>query len=242
MIMPFIRLLTIYVIVILAVVAFFQRDRLMRLSGASFGWPASQQTVNEPKAATPPPAAQPEQLERPEQPAQAAQAEPAKETTAAGPATGPATATKPEPVPQVPVARLPALQMPVTDPEDTPGASDTGQSAPVGTQPAATQPGVPDTQTRLAAARKAYWTGDLAGSGALYAALAKASPDNPDINGEFGNILFAQRRFDEAADAYLITGKLLVESGQAQQIQPIIAVLQNIAPQKAATLRALAGK
>ena len=91
------------------------------------------------------------------------------------------------------------------------------------------------------AARQAYWQGDLARAETLYAALAKDAPGNPDVIGEYGNILFAQKRFDAAGEAFLATGRLLAKNGQTKQIHPLIGVLQNIAPQKAATLRALIG-
>ncbi|MFT7596789.1 MAG: hypothetical protein ACI8R4_004131 [Paracoccaceae bacterium] len=74
---------------------------------------------------------------------------------------------------------------------------------------------------------------------ALYAALSKDALSNPDVKGELGNILYAQRRYGEAADAYLATGKLLVGHANPAQILPIIGVLQSIAPQKAETRRAL---
>lgn len=220
MIMPFIRLLAIYALVIIAVVAFFQRDALMRFSNATFGWPAAE-TASQEAAEVPD--------QEPEQTA---------ETT---------PAAKPEP--QTAKASLPAIQMPVADSEDeasapeiapTTPAAPTAPTAVAEARPAVDKPASDDTKTRLKAARQAYWNGDMDGARALYAALAKAAPDDPDVNGEFGNILFAQRQFDAAADAYLVTGKLLVQNGQKQQVQPIIAVLQNIAPKKAATLRALA--
>jgi len=108
-------------------------------------------------------------------------------------------------------------------------------------QPAVSEPveGVADTRTRLNQARQTYWNGDLAGAEALYAALARDEPGNPDVNGELGNVLYAQRRYGEAAEAYLATGRLLVETGHPAQVMPLINVLQAIAPEKAATLYAL---
>ncbi|MCF6232525.1 MAG: hypothetical protein L3J36_05425 [Rhodobacteraceae bacterium] len=229
MIMPFIRLLTIYALVIIAVVAFFQRDALTQLSNATFGWPASE-TAPEVHVETTEPEPQ-------QQPGQTAQTLPVA-----------------DPAPQTVAASLPVIQMPVAVSEaeaSIPKASipkaSTPEAAPAPVAPArstaeetAESPASDDIKTRLNAARQAYWQGDLDGARALYGALAKAAPNDPDVNGEFGNILFAQRQFDAAADAYLTTGRLLVQQGQRQQVQAIIAVLQNIAPQKAATLRALA--
>jgi len=208
MIMPFIRLLTIYALVIIAVVAFFKRDSVMQFTSTTFGWPTSQAAPEE----------------------EAEIAEPSTETST----------TPDDPEPQTAQASLPAIQMPVADSEgeaETPSAT---PNAAATAQPTMDNPTSDDTKTRLKAARQAYWNGDMDGARALYAALAKAAPNDADVNGEFGNILYAQRQYDAAADAYLVTGKLLVKKGQKQQVQPIIAVLQNIAPKKAATLRALA--
>jgi len=228
MIMPFIRLVTIYVLVIVAVTAFFKRDQLMQFTSASFGWPAAQGAV--PNAAP----------------------EAGDSNNTAQASEGATPVAEPEVTPTPPndaakTAQLPVIQMPVADPENpedpaesTPTSATQTPTAVAGGDVPQTAPAAANTATRLKAARQAYWQGDLAGSEALYAALAKAAPDNPDVIGEFGNILFAQRRYGAAADAYLTTGRLLVASGRAQQVKPIIAVLQNIAPQKAATLRALA--
>ncbi len=164
MIMPFIRLLTIYALVIIAVVAFFKRDQLMQFSNATFGWPASQSS---PEMAADTPAQEPEQT---------------VETT-------PAATPVAKPAPQTTEATLPVIQMPTADPEEqetTPVAAPTTVAT---AQPAATTPAPDDTKTRLKAARQAYWNGDMDGARALYAALAKAAPNDPDVNGEFGNIL-----------------------------------------------------
>ncbi len=223
MIMPFIRLLTIYALVIVAVVAFFKRDSLMQFSSATFGWPASQSAPQEEAVTT----------------AQDSEQDPVQ-TTETSPAVDAVAEPAADPAPQTAKASLPAIQMPVADPVEEASTPEAAPTPVVVPRPAADKPASDDTKTRLKAARQAYWKGDIDGASALYAALAKAAPNDPDVNGEFGNILFAQRQFDAAADAYLVTGRLLVQKGQNQQVQPIIAVLQNIAPKKAATLRALA--
>ena len=219
MIMPFIRLLTIYALVIIAVVAFFKRDTLMQFSGATFGWPASQTAAAE-DAGTPDPEGE--------------------QTAEAGPVVDPVVEPVTDPEPQTARTDLPVIQMPTSDPEAEASPPEAAPTAAAIAQPSVDKPAPDNTKTRLKAARQAYWNGDMDGARALYAALAKAAPNDPDVNGEFGNILFAQRQFGAAADAYLVTGRLLVQQGQRQQVQPIIAVLQNIAPEKAATLRALA--
>lgn len=214
MIMPFIRLVSIYIIVIVAAVAFFKRDQIMEMTGWSFDWPASQEVAQNDETAT----------------------NATAETTAE-------TATAPV---ETPAPAKTAQAEPVAKP--TPAKADTAiktpQPAQAQVQQAATTQPAPQasaqtTQSRLNAARQSFWNGDLAGAEVLYAALAIDAPTNPDVNGELGNVLYAQRKYDAAADAYLTTGKLLVGSGNPAQILPLISVLQSIAPQKAATLHAL---
>lgn len=218
MIMPFIRLVTIYIIVIVAVIAVFKRDQIMELAGWSFDTP---------------PAAQAE----PEKPAQTAAVEPATPAPVVTPATAPAPVPQPAPEPAQEPPAAPAETQTVAEPEIE---QPTVTPAPVAASKPAPQQTDSDLQTRLTEARRAYWAGDLAKAEALYVALAQDAPTNPDVNGELGNILYAQRRYAEAADAYLATGKLLVGHANPAQILSIIGVLQSIAPQKAQTLRALA--
>ena len=226
MIMPFIRLVAIYVIVIVAVIAVFKRDQIMELAGVSFGSPkADQVDPTEAAAATPPASA----------PATAPAATPAP--TAAPVQAITASAPQPPKAPADTQATTTAATEPeIKRPTPTPALIAASQPAPANAAPLSDN----DLQTRLTEARQAYWSGNLARSEALFAALAQDDPSNPDVTGELGNILYAQRRYDEAADAYFVTGKLLVGNANPAQILPIIGVLQSIAPQKAETLRALA--
>ena len=209
MIMPFIRLISIYVIVIVAVVAIFKRDQIMEMTGLSFSGSETEE-VAATEEVTPKPEAQATPVSAPaatetEVVAKTETAEAAEETAEIKQPTAPA-----------PVAQAAA-----------------SQSAPQTAMDAT------DTRTRLNEARQSYWNGDLAGAGALYAALAHDEPGNPDVNGELGNVLYAQRRYDEAAEAYFTTGKLLVETGNPAQVITLINVLQSIAPEKAASLYAM---
>ena len=226
MIIPFVRLVTIYIIVIVAVVAVFKRDQIMDLAGWPFDHPSSDQVAPPQTAAAAAPASVKTSGVTPVATPAAAQA-PAQEipTNAAQTPTTPA-----------PGGTQAAAELAITQPTPTPAPVAASQPAPQQTASLTES----DLQIRLTQARRAYWAGDLAKSEALYAALAKDAPSNPDVKGELGNILYAQRRYGEAADAYFATGKLLVGHANPAQILPIIGVLQSIAPQKAETLRALA--
>jgi TolA-binding protein len=194
MIMPFVRLVTIYVVVILAVVGFFQREALMGLAGLSFEGDDAE--VAAPAAVAP--------------------------VAAAAPVAAVAVAP---------------LQTPVAD---TP-ARKTAPAKPKYIQPEATQAPTPaPAPTSLDDARRAYWSGDLSRAETLYIALARQTPDDANALGELGNLYYSQRKFSAAAKYYQLAGTQLLRSGYTAQAAQIIAVLQSIAPDKAAALRALA--
>jgi len=228
MIMPFIRLISIYVVVIVAVVAVFKRDQISELTGISMPWTQAEEVANSEEA-------EPAEEVATEADTTAAPAESAEiaETQAAAPAVA-------EPVEQAEI-KMPTPDAAPATPEAA-GVTETTEIAAVA-EPAATSTATAatpvDTAARLNEARKTFWNGDVAGAEVLYAALARDVPDNADVHGEFGNVLYAQRRYEEAADAYFATGKLLVENGTPAQVMPLINVLQSLAPQKAASLYAM---
>ena len=204
--MPFVRLLTIYVVVILAVVAFFQRDKVMDLMGMSSQSSQPQETT----PATPVAKTPDEAVDDVLPPAQGDTSVNAADVTHSEPVM------EPEPAPLAPIVQPTAQTQPTV-------AND-------------------DIQSRLSQAREAYWGGDMDITTELYMALASDAPDNADINGELGNILYSQGRYAEAADYYFIAGKLLVADQKLEQAGQLLGVLQSLAPQKADALRALANK
>lgn len=218
MIMPFLRLVIIYIVVILGAVLVFKRDSVMSLLGMPWGGddveiaataeapatvsepvaePAA--TVSETEALVTPVAEQPSKYPT-EETAQTAAPTPAPVPT---PAPAPTTAAPPKPAP----ASTPA--------------------------PASAK----DIQARLDAARSAYWSRDLEGAEAQYKSLIADAPTNADIKGELGNLYYGQRRMGEAAQMYHQTGLQLIADGNRRQIMPLIGVLQSIAPDKASDLR-----
>ena len=199
MIMPFLRLVIIYIVVILAALLIFKRDQVMSLMGLSGGGDAEiaavadePTKVAEPVAEVPVPTetvAQPEASATTEQPSKYPNEETAQISTPADPAPAPTVSTPTK-----------------------------------------------DIQSRLAEARQTYWNHDLATAETLYKALVVDAPTNADIKGELGNLYFAQRRMNEAADIYHQTGLQLISDGNTQQIMQLIGVLQSIAPDRAADL------
>ncbi len=210
MIMPFLRLVIIYIVVILAALLIFKRDQVMSLMGMSGGNDGEVAAAANEQAKTAGPVAQD-----------------------VAPDTGPDTGTAPAPVPAETVAQPEAAEQPSKYPTDA--------TAQIGTpaDPARTTPApasANDIQTRLAEARQTYWNRDLAKAETLYKALVADAPNNADVKGELGNLYFAQRRMNEAADMFHRTGLQLIADGNTQQIMPLIGVLQSIAPDKAADL------
>ncbi|GGD43493.1 hypothetical protein [Sinisalibacter lacisalsi] len=207
MLMPILRLVVIYVVLILAVLAVFNRDKLGRLV---FG-----DSPAEVSAAPAAPAA-PMQPAAPAQPLAAAQTVPAP--------TASASQSQPAPPPAPGV-----LQTPQAAPAAPAPSAPAPQSAPAGGTD-------PDLSEALNAARAAYWAGDIAGAGDRLAALVAAHPDNPDLLGELGNFRFASRDYEAAAAAFLRAGELLIAEGRAGQAAGLLPVLGQIAPDKAQAL------
>lgn len=94
-----------------------------------------------------------------------------------------------------------------------------------------------DLQRDWAAARTAYWQRDLNKAVELYEALAKASPDQPDVLGELGNIYMVMGKRDEAAKTYAAAGDLLVKSATPMAANKALMPLRMLAPDKAEDLR-----
>ncbi len=238
MLTPILRLLATYLAVGLAVFAFFNRDRLAGM----MGWGGN------------------------EAPAVVAAAEPEPGPEAA-PAPSPAPATPvfaPPPgdngVPEAPVvaetpapapAPAPALQIP-TPPA---GASTAGvlqtptppASAPAAVQaptpPAAAPAAAPQNapadsfEQQIAAARAAYWQGDVPTAIARYGDLLKEYPDSETLHGELGNIHYMNGNRVEAATHYEAAGMAALRAGNRQQAQMLLGVLGALDRAAAARLQ-----
>lgn len=210
MIMPFLRLVVIYIVVILGAMLVFKRDSVMPLLGLPWGGSDAEIATVSDAADTP-----------------AKPADPAIETTAPPAAT-----------PLAEVANDTGAKAANATEVAAPSKYPTAETA----QPAAPTPPTPTTsateiQSRLEAARSAYWKRDLKTAEALYKALIADAPTNADIKGELGNLYYGQRRMKDAARLYHQTGLQLIADGNRRQIMPLIGVLQSIAPDKANELR-----
>ncbi len=93
-------------------------------------------------------------------------------------------------------------------------------------------PGQPETERQdmetVMMARAAYWQGDYAGSEQAYQQIIVRLPDNAELHGELGNVLYAQGKWAEAASAYARVVRLLLGSGQTGQADYLIQVVASL--------------
>jgi len=230
MIMPFIRLISIYVLVALVVLGVFNRDGLKQMlgiagDGTAFAQsddslppvPAAASATTTAAAAAKPvedvttennagsQAVSPQNSATPATTSDLADdAAPANTTTSLAP-----TSTLPEPN-----ATSPALAPPIAEPTDDNGVTQ-----------------------RLNAARAAYWKGDSTTAEALYKALIADFPERVDLAGELGNIYYSSGRSSQAAPYYERVARALLASGQTANAQSILSVLDAIAPDLAKSVR-----
>lgn len=92
--------------------------------------------------------------------------------------------------------------------------------------------------TLLDRARRAYWVGDLPAAVQAYQALLDRDPADPDVWGELGNVYYAQGRWSEAGEAYYEAARRLQARGDARQLGYLLRLIEGLAPEKAAKLRA----
>lgn len=208
MIMPFLRLVAIYIVVILAAVLFFNRNTVLPLLG--FGGEDDTPVVQTETATGTPVAKAISEVPKPV-------ARPDAQAIVQPVAEAPVT----ERLPKYPTADTAQIVTPTAQPAAPAPAA----------KPAA------NLESRLKEARQTYWSRDMAGAEARYKGLVNDFPDNADIKGELGNLYYAQRRNAEAAEMYHQAGVQLIKDGNTQQVMLLIGVLQAIAPAKAADLR-----
>ena len=265
--MPFIRLITIYIIVIVAVFALFNRDKVMELTGLSPSMfraqddadDTAQEAATQEAEATP---AVPEEsaaapqddagdevakaedvsdevakVEATPEPAAEAEAEPAAAPeTAAAPASEPAQETATQAAPQPAASEVAAAPQTPAEPVEKPKQRPAEKPA----APAPQQDAKAAIAKALNAARQSYRSGNIQQSEARYVALGDQYPDSADVQGEIGNFYYAQRQYQNAATYYYKTGKALLKSGDQAKLGQIINILQRLAPNMAADLRAQA--
>ena len=86
---------------------------------------------------------------------------------------------------------------------------------------------------QINAARRAAWEGRLADAVAHYRAAARLQPDHHVVWGEMGNVLWAMRRWSEAAYALEGAATLLVRAGEFRAASELVPAVGRIDPDAA---------
>ncbi len=209
MMMPFFRLIAIYAIVGAAIFAFIKRDQVAEY----FATPAPAAITPSAKAA--PEASPTVPLDAPVE--ASATVPPAPETAAPETAASAQSTTT--------YSAPPAFGTQITP-------QYFGQTA---------TPAAPSGETmveRWTKARQVFSQGNPAEAGKLYEKLTTDFPENADLHGETGNLYYNLGQFNKAATHYLAVGKIAVNAGNMQMAGSMLALLQRIAPAKAAELQA----
>jgi hypothetical protein len=103
------------------------------------------------------------------------------------------------------------------------------------TQVAAAAPSssVQDPKPSLQSARQAFWNRDFAGSAAIYENLVASDPQNPDLLGEYGNMLVQAGKVPAALDLYEKATGLLIDQKRFKEVHPLVGFIGNFDPQRA---------
>jgi len=83
--------------------------------------------------------------------------------------------------------------------------------------------------------RQLFWANDPE-TVATYKKLITKNPDNADLQAELGNVYFKLGEKDQAADQYLVAGKLFANQANAAKVSEMVRILEKFAPEKAKNL------
>jgi hypothetical protein len=92
-------------------------------------------------------------------------------------------------------------------------------------------------QAMMGQARAQVEKEDWKGAEAAYLRLILEYPDRAEPHGELGNLYLYRKETDKAADAYWQAALRLKGTDQAQRLESLLEVLEQIAPNKAKELR-----
>ncbi len=90
----------------------------------------------------------------------------------------------------------------------------------------------------LEAVRQLFWANDPE-TVATYKKLIAKNPDNADLQAELGNVYFKFGQKDQAADQYLVAGKLFANQANAAKLSGMVKILEKFAPEKAKELSSI---
>ncbi len=82
-------------------------------------------------------------------------------------------------------------------------------------------------------ARKAFWTNDFKTAKKHYLTLSNQLSDNPDIQGELGNLYYRERKLESAIKHYSKAAKLLIKHRHYWKLPQIMRIISRFNPAKA---------
>lgn len=85
-------------------------------------------------------------------------------------------------------------------------------------------------------ARAAVWQGDLDNAVRHYQQLIQLQPNNYDAHGEMGNVLLAQSKAEQAADAYAQAARLIYQTGNREMAHRVAGVVSMLNKEKGLAL------
>lgn len=78
--------------------------------------------------------------------------------------------------------------------------------------------------------RDAFAVGDMESSVAAYKDYLKSNSSNADAHGELGNVYYLTGRYQEAAQSYYDSAKLLIEQKQTDRVPALLPVVAQVNP------------
>ncbi len=89
----------------------------------------------------------------------------------------------------------------------------------------------------LGKAREAFWRRDLRTAIETYRELTRLTPEDADVWGEYGNVLFAANDVPGAAEAYAQAAERLIATGRSEEVMPLLPIIQRFNPARAQALQ-----
>jgi tetratricopeptide (TPR) repeat protein len=144
-----------------------------------------------------------------------------------------------------PAAEQEAIPTPAAEPAAPTAMANTDESstAQAAAEPENDQAAAANPQLDLLnQARIAFQSGKADESIKLYEELRELNPDDPNVYGELGNVLYAQGKWQQAGEAYYEAASRLLDKGQGGQVQYLYRIIQGLDQESAEKLRSRLGQ
>lgn len=78
--------------------------------------------------------------------------------------------------------------------------------------------------------REAFSSGDMGGAVAAYKDYLKSNTTNADAYGELGNVYYLTGHYQDAAQSYYDSAKLLIEQKQTDRVSALLPIIAQVNP------------